>query len=135
MATGEDISISLDTSAATIGTFYSISVYNPNGNPDVSVTYGSSVLQMKENSVKTSILLSSNKEISISNNGKTSSRFIFKIGYGVESQWHDEEVAKISGKVYSLENKFVYKFPFDGSKRNFTNVTINVKPMTIVKVN
>ena len=131
LAAGEDISISLDTSAATIGTFYSISVYNPNGNPDVSVTYGSSVLQMKENSVKTSILLSSNKEISISNNGKTSSRFIFKIGYGVESQWHDEEVAKISGKVYSLENKFVYKFPFDGSKRNFTNVTINVKPMTI----
>ena len=128
---GESITIPLDTSAATIGTFYSIAVYNPNGNPDLSVIYGSSVLQMKENSVKTSILLSSNKDISISNNGKTTSRFIFKIGYGVESQWHDEEVPKISGKVYSNENKFVYKFPFDPSKRNFTNVTVNVKPMTI----
>ena len=54
---------------------------------------------MKENSVKTSILLASNKDISISNNIKTTARFLFKLGYGVESQWHDEEVAKISGKI------------------------------------
>ena len=117
MAAGEDISISLDTSAATIGTFYSIAAYNPNGNPDISVTYGSTVLEMKENSIITSILFASNKDISISNNGKTTSRFLFKLGYGVESQWHYEEVAKINGKVYSYENKFVYKFPFDTSKR------------------
>ncbi len=131
LAAGEDISISLDTSASTIGTFYSIAAYNLNANPDLSATYGSRVLEMKENSVKTSILLASNKDISISNNSKTTARFLFKLGYGVESQWHDEEVAKISGKIYSYENKFVYKFPFDTSKRNSTNVIINVKPMTI----
>ena len=62
LSIGEDISISLDTSAATIGTFYSIAAYNPNGNPDLSVTYGSIVLEMKENSVKTSISLTSNKD-------------------------------------------------------------------------
>ena len=40
LAAGEDISISLVTSASTIGTFYSIAAYNPNGNPDLSVIYG-----------------------------------------------------------------------------------------------
>ena len=70
LAAGDDISISLDTSASTIGTFYSIAAYNLNENPDLSVTYGSTVLEMKENSVKTSILLTSNKDISVSNNDK-----------------------------------------------------------------
>ncbi len=88
MDVGGDISISLDTSTTTICTFYSIVAYNQNGNPDLSVTYGSIVLEMKENS----ILLANNKNISISNNDKSTSRFLFKLGYRIESQFHDKEV-------------------------------------------
>ena len=55
-------------------------------------------------------------------------KFIFKIGYGVKSNWIPEE-ENIEVKLFSQDNKFVYKFPLGSNKKNFTDVVINVKPM------
>ena len=81
-----------------------------------------------KNALQTGIILIIPETVTVINNGDTPTRFIFKIGYGVESQWIAEE-EDIEGKLYSKDNKFVYKFPLGDNKRNFTDVVINVKPM------
>ena len=68
------------------------------------------------------------ESISVVNNGNTQTRFIFKVGFEVENSWQKEDV-KIDGSLYSNDNKWVYKFPLGDKKLNFTNVTIDVKPM------
>ena len=121
-------SITLDPSLS--GTlFCSISLYNPKGNPDMTFDYGiGNPDHITENSMQLRILTSPPKTVSITNNGDSDSRFIFKIGYGVESDWIDEK-AKIEGTLYSKDNKFVYKFPDGYNKKNFTDVEILVNPL------
>ena len=125
-------SISLTTDASLKGVcYYSISCLNFNSdqNPDIIVNFDASrVHQINENSLSTGVLFYTPQSISIINNGDSATRFIFKMGYGVESEWEEDEVENTKGTVFTKENKFVYKFPI-GDKRNYTNVTITVKPM------
>ena len=121
-------SITLDPSLS--GTLYcSISAYNSKGDSDFTVDYGNGNSEtVKGNSLKLTILLSPPKSVSIINNGNSESRFIFKVGLGVENSWIEEK-RDIEGKLYSKDNKYVYKFPQGNNKRNFTNVEILVKPL------
>ena len=109
--------------------YYSISLFNPVENPDIIFRFGNNAVhEVTENALQIGWLLTVPESISVINNGNTATRFIFKIGYGVESQWIDEK-ENIEGKLYSQDNKFVYKFPLGDNKKNFTDVVINVKPM------
>ena len=110
--------------------YYSISLFNPVENPNIIFRFGSgTVHEVTENGLQVGVLLIIPESISIVNNGNTATRFIFKLGYGVdEKEWIDEE-ENIEGKLYSNENKFIYRFPAGDNKRNFTDVVINVKAM------
>ena len=124
------VTITLDPSLS--GALYcSLSTYNSNGNPDMTIDYGNGSSEtLQGNTLKLSILYSVPSSISITNNGNTASRFVFKLGYGVEqeSDWIENDV-KINGKLYSKENKFVYRFPTTNDKRNFTDVKFLVNPL------
>ena len=124
----DSITISLDTSMTGI-LYYSISCFNSKENPDVTIKFDSSkVHEIKENALQIGFLLNTPQSISLINNGNTATRFIFKVGYGVESEWVEDE-QPIEGNIYVKENKFVYKFPSGDNRRNYTDVTINVRPM------
>jgi hypothetical protein len=124
----DSITISLDTSMSGI-LYYSISCFNSKENPDVTIKFDSAkVHEIKENALQIGFLLNTPQSISLINNGNTATRFIFKIGYGVESEWIEDE-QPIEGNIFVKDNKFVYKFPFGDNKRNYTDVIINVRPM------
>ena len=128
LGAGLSTTITLDTSVRG-NLYYSISLFNPVENPNIVFKFGNyNIHEITENALQIGVLLTIPESISINNNGNTPTRFIFKIGYGVESQWIDEK-ENIEGKLYSQDNKYVYKFPLGDNKRNFTNVTLNVKPM------
>ena len=125
----ESTKITLNTAMAGIF-YYSISLFNPIENPDISLRFGDTISQnIYENSLRAGFLTKVPESISLINNGETSTRFIFKIGYGPESEWIDEK-KDIEGKLYSKENKYIYLFPKDSNKKNFTDVSITVKPLT-----
>ena len=125
----QSTSLSIDTSMTGVF-YYSVSCFNSMENPDITIRFDTSrVHEINENSLSTGFLFYTPSAISIINNGNSATRFIFKLGYGVESEWIPEDEKNIKGSVYSKDNKFVYKFPFGDSKKNFTNVTINVLPM------
>ena len=111
--------------------FYTISLFNPIESPDVTVRFSDgNEHYISDNSLSTGKLMFIPERITIINNSRTSTRFIFKIGYGVEANedWHKEEDLNIKGTLYSKDNKFVYKFPDDdNNKRDFINVTFTVK--------
>ena len=126
----DSITMTLDPSLS--GTLYcSISLYNSAGDGDMTLDYGSGIkVQVQGNTLKSIIIYSIPKSIIIKNNGNSAARFVFKIGYGVEeeSDWIEERI-KGDGKLYSKQNKFVYKFPPGANKRNFTEVDILVNPL------
>jgi len=128
LASRESATITLDPSVA--GTFYySVSLFNPKENPDITVNFDSTKAhQINENSLQIGLLFKTPENIYIVNNGNSATRFIFKIGYRVESEWVKEK-ENIEGELYSDGgNKFVYKFPLGDNKKNFTDVVIKVKP-------
>ena len=111
--------------------YYSISLFNPKENPDVSFKFGDTAThRVTENSLESSFLISAakNESIVVTNNGQTTTRFILKIGYDVETKWVDEK-ENIDGTLYSQDNKYIYRFPKGDNKKNFTNVELNVKPL------
>ena len=127
---GESTKITIDTAMGGYF-YYSIALFNQEGNPDITVKFSEQISQnIYENSLRAGFLPRFPESISVTNNGGTLTRFIFKIGYGPESEtdWIDEKV-DIKGKLYSKENKFIYIFPKDSNKKNFTDVSITVKPL------
>ena len=110
--------------------YCSISLFNPNNNADMTFKYGSISETIRGNTLKLTILAVAPKEITVVNNGDSATRFIFKIGYGVEQEkdWKQEE-RKINGVLYYNKNKYVYKFPYGNDKRNFTDVQFLVTPL------
>ena len=110
--------------------FYSISLFNPIENPEVTVTFSNGIEHhFSENSLKTGMLLSIPEKITVINNKKTKTRFIFKIGFGVENidDWHEvEEEQFLDGTLFANKNKYVYKFPIEDNKKNFTKVNFLV---------
>ena len=86
-------SLTLDPNISGI-LYCSISLYNPKGQPDMTFYYGTGFNEnFQENSLKLSILYANPKTISIINNGNSTTRFIIKIGYGVEQEtdWKEEK--------------------------------------------
>ena len=109
--------------------FYSFSVFNPVENPNIIIKLGNDIENnIIENSLKVGFILIIPERISFINNCDTPIRFIFKLGYSVESDWIDEK-EDIEGNLYSKDNKFIYKFPMGKNKKDFKDVIINVKPM------
>ena len=110
--------------------FYSISLFNPTENPEVTVHFSNGVDHyISENSLQTGMVLSFPEKISVINNHKSKTRFIFKIGFGIETMddWHEvEEDQYLDGTLYANKNKYVYKFPVEENKKNFTKVNFLV---------
>ena len=124
----ESISFTFDTSNNRY-LEYSISTFNPIENPNITVAVPNQIIhEIKENSLIPSLFLSMPEKIIISNNGETPTRFIFKRGYYEQTDWIDEKES-INGALYSKINAFIYKFPFGDNRTNFTNITIEVKPL------
>ena len=67
------------------------------------------------------------ESVNIINNCKSETRFIFKFGLGVESNWQEEKIAGIEGTLYFKDNAFVYKFPITKNKNNYRTVDFLVK--------
>ena len=112
--------------------YCSISLFKPNNNADMTFKYGSSSETIRGNTLKLTILAVAPKEITVVNNGDSATRFIFKIGYGVESSedWHEvEEAQNLDGTLFANLNKYVYKFPNENDQKNFTMVKFLVNSL------
>ena len=106
--------------------FYSMSLFNPIEIPDVTVRFSDGTEHyISQNALQTGMLMSTPENVTVINNCKSQTRFIFKIGFDVElsQDWHEvEEEQDLQGILYANVNKYVYKFPFEENKRNFTKV-------------
>ena len=110
--------------------FYSMSLFNPKETPTVTVRFSNGVEHyISENSLQTGMLMSIPEKVTVINNCKSQTRFIFKIGFGVEmnEDWKEVETEqKKDGKLFAKKNKLVYKFPIENNKKNFTKVNLVV---------
>ena len=110
--------------------FYSLSLFNPTENPEVIVRFSDGIEHyISENSLKTGMHMSIPEKVTIINIKKSNTRFIFKYGFGVESTegWHEvEEDQYLEGTLFANKNKYVYKFPVEENKKNFTRVIFTV---------
>ena len=113
--------------------FYTMSLFNPVETPDVTVRFSDGTEHyITENSLQTGQLMFIPERVTVINNCRTKTRFIFKIGYGVESSgdWHEvEEAQDLSGKLFANLNKYVYKFPNENDQKNFTMVKFLVNSL------
>ena len=107
---------------------YTISLYNPTESPDVTASFSDGTQHhITGNSLQTGVLMHVPESVNIINNCKSETRFIFKFGLGVESNWQEEKIAGIEGKLYFKDNAFVYKFPITKNKNNYRTVDFLVK--------
>ena len=110
--------------------FYSMSLFNPIESPEVTVRFSDgNEHYISENSMQTGMLMSFPSSVTVINNKKTNTRFIFKIGYGVETNqdWKEEEKQpNTEGTLFVNKNKYIYKFPVEDSKKNYTKVDLLV---------
>ena len=127
---GPEETFSFTLVSGSMNFYYSISAFNSRESPDLTVSFDSvQYHHITENSLQVGMMLNKMPyRVSVDNNKNTNTRFIFKIGYGVESEWIDEG-EDIEGTLYSSGSQFVYKFPMGDNKRNFTDVVLDVKPM------
>ena len=105
--------------------YYSMTLFNPIDTPDVTVQFSKGDEHyIKENSLQTGMLLYIPDRITVISNCKSKTRFIFKIGFGVE-EWEEVEKEQIKyGKIYQKKNHLVYKFPSENNMKNFTKVNL-----------
>ena len=117
--------------------FYSMSLFNPTETPSVTVQFSDGTNHyITENSLQTGMLMSIPSRATIVNNNKSKTRFIFKIGYGVENNpdWHIvEEDQNLEGTLYENINKYVYKFPVESNEKNFTKISFLVNSINDVE--
>ena len=125
----QSFSFSIEKSSSPLF-FYTMSLFNPIESPSVTAHFSDGTQHyISENSLQTGMLMSTPERVTIINNSKSKTRFIFKIGYGVDSSedWHIvEEEQNLDGTLYANVNKYVYKFPVEENKKNFTSVTFTV---------
>ena len=87
----ESKSFTIDTSQFRLF-YYSISLFNPIQNPDIRIIYKNiGEEKYNENALFSGFLVKAPENITVINNGNTPTRFIYKIGYGVESEWTNEK--------------------------------------------
>ena len=97
------MSFTIDPFLSPLFINYTISIFNPVENPDVIFNYDiGKTIHFTENSLTTSFLSDPiPKSLSVTNNGKTPTRFIFKLGYeGIADDWIDEK-ENIEGSLFS----------------------------------
>ena len=66
------------------------------------------------------------RKVTILNNCKSETRFIFKFGLSVESTWKKEIIIGINGELYYNQKSFVYKFPTNEIRRNIKTVDLQI---------
>ena len=104
---------------------YSISLYNSNEEPDITVSFSDGTQHFfKGNSLRIDTVKPFPERVNIINHCKSETRFIFKFGLAVESSWHEEHVDGIEGKLYSNQRAFVYKFPLTANKLKYQTVDL-----------
>ena len=102
---------------------YTISLYNPTESPKVSVSFTDGTQhQFTGNSLQTGTVMNIPDRVTITNNVQSETRFIFKYGLPVESNWHKDDVAGIDGTLFYNEKTYVYKFPTGTNRRDFTTI-------------
>ena len=102
---------------------YTISLYNPTESPKVSVSFTDGTQhQFSGNSLQTGTVMNIPDRVTITNNVQSETRFIFKYGLPVESNWHKDDVAGIDGTLFYNEKTYVYKFPTGTNRRDFTTI-------------
>ena len=114
--------------------YYTMSLFNPYEAPSVTVQFSNGdEHEITENSLQTGMLMFNPSSINVINNKQSKTRFIFKIGLGVESAqgWSEveKEGKKYEGTLFVNNNKYVYKFPVENNKYNFTKVSLLVKSL------
>ena len=128
---GKTFTFYLDPSSSN-SVYYSVEVFNPKNEPNIILNLNDGVaLRIKENSLRSGILFRAPESINVVNEGTSTTRFVFKVGFQLDTSWNDEKVPGIYGSVFSKGNKYVYEFPSNDQKKNFTNVEILVKPKQI----
>jgi hypothetical protein len=108
---------------------FTVSLYNPNESPDITISFTDGTIhQYIGNSLQVGKIMHIPEGATILNNCKTETRFIFKFGLSVESNWKEEKIAGIDGKLYYNKKSFVYKFPTsDIIKHNIRTIDLLVK--------
>ena len=102
---------------------YTISLYNPTESPKVSVSFTDGTQhQFTGNSLQTGTVMNIPDRVTITNNVQSETRFIFKYGLPVESNWHKDDVEGIDGTLFYNEKTYVYKFPTGTNRRDFTTI-------------
>ena len=110
--------------------YYSLSLFNPSEVPYATVRFSDGTEHyLSGNTLQNGMLLNVPSNITIINKVQTKTRFIFKIGLNVESgkDWKRDDTFKTNGKVFASNNKYVYQFPTDSTKRSYTTVDFLVK--------
>ena len=106
---------------------YTVSLYNSKESPDVTLsTSDGETIHIFGNVLQQGKMYSIPQSITVLNNVKTATRFIFKFGFGVEDNWHKETFPGIKGEVYFNYTSKVYKFPTESDKYDYKNVDIKV---------
>ena len=124
---GEDLTFYLDTDTAST-MYYSIEVYSPDNSPYIILTFPHNISQIiDENSLRSQFLFIATESITVSNKGKSNTRFIFKAGFGPEIDWEKRTEYKTDGIVFAKDNRFIYKFQTGTEGMNFTDVEIEVR--------
>ena len=79
------------------------SLYNPNESPDVTVSFTDGTIhQYLGNSLQIGMIMHIPEGATVINNCKTETRFIFKFGLSVESNWKEEKLLDSDNVFYNL---------------------------------
>jgi len=109
--------------------YYSLSLFNSLENPNITIRFSDGYEEnIFGNILKETFTEHTPTEISIANNIRTKTRFIFKVGLNVENgnEWKKDTSAKIDGTLFVNNNVYVYKFPFGYSSKSYTKVDFTV---------
>ena len=120
----DDFSFTIDEQTDQVFN-YSLSLYNRIEAPYITVRFSDGTEEnFSGNSLQQGELNFIPSDVTIINKVKTMTRIIFKIGLNVEQgkDWEQDTSAKIDGELYVNNNKFVYKFPTNANKRDYTTI-------------
>ena len=109
--------------------YYTLSLFNPREKPYVVVRFSNGVEHyISDNTLQDGMVIDLPSKISILNNAKTKTRFIFKYGINVEhsSSWKEDTSVNVDGTLFVKENSFVYRFPLGDIKRNYKTIDFTV---------
>ena len=106
---------------------YTISLYNPDESPDVTITFSDgTVHRVSGNTLQVRTVPKIPQKVTILNNCKSDTRFIFKFGLSVESTWKEEKITGINGNLYYDQKSFVYRFPMNDIRHKIKTVDLTV---------